>query len=413
MERVILHSDLNNFYATVECLHKPELRNLPVAVCGDEDLRHGIVLAKNYMARKFNIKTGDTVWDAKKKCPNLVVVKANFPLYLKYSRLVNKIYSEYTDRIESFGIDECWLDVTHSTKIFGSGETIADEIRNRIKTELGLSVSIGVSWNKIFAKLGSDIKKPDATTVITKQNFKNVVFPLPANDLLYVGKATFKRLKNLSINTIGDIANAKLEDLRKIFGKVGEHLWTFANGYDTSPVRIKGLEYSVKSVGNSTTTHRDLKTITDVKMMITVMAESVAERLREQNFKGYVVSVSVRDKNLETWGKQTKLSQPTYLASTLTKTAMDMFKNYYDFKIPIRSVGVSVSQLCPAETDVQIDLFGTQKEVEKNEKLENTLDGIRNRYGHFSIRRATLEIDPELTNTSPKHENVIHPQGFF
>ncbi len=190
MERTILHSDLNAFYASVECFCNPKIRHLPVAVGGDAEARHGIVLAKNNLAKSFGIITGETIWNAKQKCNDLVVVPANFERYLKFSRLVREIYAEYTDQMEAFGIDESWLDVTGSLYLFGSGKRIADEIRHRVYMELGLTVSIGVSFNKIFAKLGSDIKKPNATTVITRDNYRAVVWGLPASDLLYVGRST-------------------------------------------------------------------------------------------------------------------------------------------------------------------------------------------------------------------------------
>lgn len=258
MERVILHCDMNNFYASVECLHNPSIRGKPVAVCGDAELRHGIVLAKNYIAKSYGIKTGDVIWEARQKCKDLVVISANFPLYLRFSQLARKIYERYTDQIESFGIDECWLDVTGSS-CFGTGEQIANEIREAIKFELGCTTSIGVSWNKIFAKLGSDMKKPDATTVISKDNYKDTIFKLPAEDLLYVGRTTNAKLKKLNINTIGDVAQADIEFLKMRLGKWGEYLWIFANGYDQSNVSLNGAESVIKSVGNSTTTIRDLE----------------------------------------------------------------------------------------------------------------------------------------------------------
>ncbi len=237
MERVILHSDLNSFYASVECLYNPEIRDKPVAVGGSVEHRHGIILTANPLAKKFyGLKVGEAIWQAKQKCPNLVVVPPNYSLYIRFSKEVREIYKNYTDLIESFGIDEAWLDVTESTKLFGTGEKIANEIRSRIRAELGITASIGVSYNKIFAKLGSDIKKPDATTVITQDNFMDVAWPLPVNDLLYVGRSTFKKLVNVGILTIGDLANSPLTFLKKLLGKWGEYLWTFANGYDSSPV---------------------------------------------------------------------------------------------------------------------------------------------------------------------------------
>ena len=236
MDRVILHSDLNNFYASVECLYNPELQGKPVAVCGSQSSRHGIVLAKNYVAKAMGIKTGEVIWQAKQKCPGLIVVPPNFSLYLKFSRLATEIYRDYTDLIEPFGIDESWLDISSSAGLFGSGEKIAHEIRNRIKEEMGVTVSIGVSFNKVFAKLGSDLKKPDAVTIINQANFRQKIWPLPAKELLYVGRATSKKLDRVGISTIGAIAAAPREFLVNLLGKWGEALWVFANGYDVSIV---------------------------------------------------------------------------------------------------------------------------------------------------------------------------------
>lgn len=258
MHRVILHADLNKFYASVECLHRPELRDKSVVVGGDPTLRHGIVLAKNYPAKKFGIKTGEVLWQAHKKCPNLIAVPPNYSLYHRFSRMAREIYLDYTDQIEPFGIDEAWLDVTDSVGLYGDGQKIADEIRKRIKFQMGITASVGVSFNKIFAKLGSDMKKPDATTVITPENFRQLVWPLPAADLLYVGRATEAKLKRYMIRTIGDIANTSSYFLHFLLGKWGDVLWSFANGEDNSPVAPFWDEGIIKSIGNSTTTPRDL-----------------------------------------------------------------------------------------------------------------------------------------------------------
>lgn len=411
MERTILHCDLNNFYASVECMQHPAYKSLPLAVCGDAELRHGIVLAKNYPAKAFGIKTGDVIWEAKQKCPDLVVVSANFPLYLRFSKLVRKIYERYTDQIEAFGIDECWLDVTHST-IFGTGEQIAEQIRKSIKEELGLTASIGVSWNKIFAKLGSDMKKPDATTVISKDNYKDTVWRLPVEDLLYVGKATKSKLHKYMIYTIGDLAHADVDFLRLRLGKWGEYLWSFARGLDASTVKQNGEEALVKSVGNSTTAIRDLETAEDVEMIVTVLSESVAARLKEQWLKGQVVSLYLRDSELKSWGMQQKITQPTFLSKDIIEAAMRLFARY-PFRIPIRSVGVKVSELCSADTPIQTEIFASEEQKIKREKAEIAVESLRRRFGHFSISRGTEYLDRQLTGFNPKAENVIHPYSFF
>ena len=412
MDRVILHSDLNNFYASIECLYNPKLRNKPVAVCGDPELRHGIVLAKNYIAKQFGVKTGDVIWEAKNKCPDIVIVPANFSLYLKFSDLARNIYESYTDKVESFGIDECWLDVTQSLKIKGSGPKIAQEIRQRIKDELGVTVSIGVSWNKIYAKLGSDMKKPDAVTIISKENYKSKIYPLSSDNLLYVGRATCAKLSNLNIKTIGDIANADVNLLKKQLGKWGEYLWVFANGLDNSPVIPNGLEPTVKSVGNSTTTIRDLYTIDDIKMIVTVLGESVARRLREQNFKGQCVHLGLQDVDMRDWSKQTKLQEPTYLSSRIIEAAMGLFQSY-GFDKPARNVSLTVSDLCRADCPQQLDFFKSAAKEQKAEKLERMIDQIRRRFGYFAISRGTVLQDKHLTGLNPKEENIIHPYSYF
>lgn len=259
MERTILHCDCNNFYASIECLYNPSIRDLAVAVCGNVENRHGIVLAKNYIAKSAGVQTGEAIWQAKQKCPNLVVVPPSYDKYLRFSKMAREIYYEYTNQVDSFGLDECWLDVTGSTRLFGSGLDIANQIRNQVKEELGITISVGVSFNKIFAKLGCDMKKPDAVTIISKEKYKEVAWALPASDLLYVGRRTAKVLRSFGIQTIGDLAKTPPEFLHHKFGKNGLKLWNFANGYDQSPVRDIESIHLIKSVGNSTTTPHDLR----------------------------------------------------------------------------------------------------------------------------------------------------------
>lgn len=322
---MILHVDLNNFYASVECLYNPDLQDKPIAVCGDIEARHGIVLAKNYPAKAFGIKTGEAIWQAKQKVPGLIVVPPDFRKYLRFSKLVRTIYANYTDQIEAFGIDEAWLDVSGSTRLFGNGEDIADKIRCRMKDEIGLTVSVGVSWNKIFAKLGSDMKKPDATTVINQSNYQKIVWPLPVGELLYVGRSTRQKLQNRAIYTIGDLAKRTPIDLRRILGVWGETLYVFANGLDSSAVRRSGEECVIKSIGNSTTTWRDLLNEEDVKMIVYVLSESIAARLREQALKCTGVAISVRDNELVSFERQGQLHQPTFISNDIADKAMDLF----------------------------------------------------------------------------------------
>ena len=411
MSRTILHVDLNSFYASVELIHRPELRDKPVAVCGDGEARHGIVLAKSEMAKKAGVKTGDVIWEARLKCPGLVTLSADFHKYLRFSRKARAIYADYSDQIESFGIDECFVDVTGSLKLFGSGPVIADTIRKRFREELGLTASAGVSWNKIFAKLGSDMKKPDATTVITEENFRDKVWPLPVGDLLYVGRSTRQKLQNRGIYTIGDLANRDVHRLRLLLGVWGETLWSFANGLDSAPVRLNGEESIVKSVGNSTTTVRDLVNDTDVKLIIYVLAESVAARLRKHGLKCRTVAISVRSNDLYSFDRQGKLLIPSFLSDDIAEKAMELFKANYTWDKPIRSIGVRGADLVTANGHVQIDLFdGDNLEAET---LEQTIDTIRKRFGHYSVQRCAMLLDRQLTGFNPKEDHTIHPVSYF
>ncbi|NLW90296.1 MAG: DNA polymerase IV [Syntrophomonadaceae bacterium] len=413
MDRVILHSDLNNFYASVECLYRPEIRDKPVAVGGDQEARHGIILAKNYLAKATGIQTGEVIWQAKRKCPALVIVPPNYPLYMRYSHLARDIYADYTDQIEPFGLDEAWLDVTGSCPLFGTGTHIADEIRERIKAEMGVTASVGVSYNKIFAKLGSDLKKPDATTVITPENYKHVVWPLPAGDLLYVGRSTNKKLASCGIIGIGDIAKASPAYLRLRLGKWGEVLWSFANGYDSSPVARAGEESVIKSIGNSITTPRDLETEEDVRMILYILSESVAARLRDHGFKCRTVHIHIRDKDLFTFGAQGKLAQPSAISSEIAEKALAIFQANYTWEKPIRSIGVRGGDLVTAASNIQISLFDDENRRIKQENLEVTLDSLRSRFGHHSVQRAILLQDNDLMSINPKDDHVIHPIAYF
>ncbi|MEG1994776.1 MAG: DNA polymerase IV, partial [Oscillospiraceae bacterium] len=346
MNRVILHSDLNNFYASAEIKRNPTLKNVPMVVCKSDNKRSGVVLAKNYLAKEFDIKTGDTLIDAFRKCRDIEVVSPHFDIYIEYSDMVRKIYNDFSDQVEPFGIDEAWIDVTGSTHLYGNGEEIANKIRERIKNELDLTVSIGVSFNKVFAKLGSDMKKPDAVTIISKENFRDKVFPLNANELLCVGKSTNQRLLQYGIKTIGDIANCNCKFIERILGKNGITLWRFANGYENSPVKVFGEYSDIKSVGNSTTTMRNLRNDEEVKIVFYTLAESVAKRLRDKRLKCKTISISVRDEDLHTYEKQIQLNTPTYLACEIETIAMKMFKESYTWNKEIRRVGVRACNLC-------------------------------------------------------------------
>lgn len=411
--RSILHVDMNNFYASVECLYRPEIRHLPVAVAGDPLNRHGIILAKNMIAKRLGIKTGEAIWEAKQKAPKLVTVPPDFAKYLKFSRLARDILYDYTDQIEAFGLDENWADVTGSLSIFGSAHDIAELIRKRVKDELGITVSIGVSFNKIFAKLGSDYKKPDAITDIMPDNFKSLVWPLPASDLLYVGKATSRKLTSIGITTIGGIAKCPKDVLCRKLGKWGEVLWLFANGLDTAPVRLLGQEAAVKSVGNGITCPRDLTADEDVQLVFTVLAESVAARLRDYNLKCTGVEIQIRDKNLYYMTRQQKISRPTFLSSDIITAAMQLFSANYRWFYPVRAIALRGINLVTADTLVELSLFEDESRNLAAENLARTIDGLRKRFGHDSILRASSLLDRNLTGFNPKEDHTIHPVSYF
>ena len=308
--------------------------------------------------------------------------------------------------IEPFGLDECWIDVTGDW--FKSGIQIAEEIRQRVKKEVGITVSIGVSFNKIFAKLGSDYKKPDAITVISKNNYKDIVWGLPCSDLLMVGTATTKKLNYYGIYTIGDLANADVNFLRTIFGKNADMLHRFASGEDNSPVRHMELSREIKSIGNSTTTPRDLINNEDVKVVFTVLAESVARRMREHDLKGTTLSISVRNSDLESFTRQCKLPSPTNVSNEIIKYAMDLFYANYNWEKPIRSIGISVSDF-DYDGILQFDLGCTGEHREKLERLETAVDRLKNRYGNYCIQKGTALCDKELSRFNPFEEHTIHP----
>ena len=412
--RTILHVDLNNFYASVECLYRPEIRNFPVAVCGDPLNRHGIILAKNMLAKKMSVTTGEAIWQAKLKVPDLILVPPDFQKYLRFSRLARKIYYDYTDQVEPFGIDECWLDVTGSVKLFGDGEKIAETIGQRIKEELGVTVSIGVSFNKIFAKLGSDLKKPDAITVISADNYKNIVWSLPVEDLLYVGRSTSKKLHNYGLDTIGKLARVDKKVLTDNLGKWGEVLWLFANGLDTAPVRKTDERTAVKSIGNSTTCPRDLVNNEDVRLVFTVLAESVAARLRDYGLKCTGIQISLRDNQLYSATRQGLLTKPSYLSADIINKAMELFLANYNWFHPLRSIGIRAINLVTEKDHIQLALFDDiDEKTREQESLSHTIDAIHSRFGHGSLMRASCLLDSRLTGFNPKEDHVIHPVGYF
>ena len=408
MDRTVLHSDLNNFYATVEKKLFPELEGKPVAVCGDKEARHGIVLAKSEEAKKFGVKTGDVIWEAERKCPGLIIRPARFPEYVRYSRAVRDIYARYTDKIEPFGIDECWLDVTRS-KIFGDGKTIAERIRREIRSELGLTVSVGVSFNKVFAKLASDLKKPDAVTVADRENFRQKIWPLPASALLFVGKATEKKLARIGILTIGQLAAADPAFLKEYLGKWGETLSAYARGEDDSPVRDMNESSDLKSIGNSLTYREDIYRYEDVKRLLYVLSESVAARLSDAGLgKADTVHLWVRDKELENYSFQRKV-RPTALCGEIAEAAFDLFKKQYKARRAVRGLGVTVSGFDKGVRQMTLDdLSG---EYDKKERAERAVHAIREKYGYSKIQRGIMFEDRSSLSMDVRGERLVRPGG--
>ena len=413
MERVILHCDANSFYASVECLYRPELRDKPVAVGGDVEARHGIILTKNQIAKRYGVKTGEAIWQAKQKCPDLVCVPPDFALYARFSKRMRALYEEYTSRVESFGLDECWLDLSSPEITFADGIRIAEEIRLRVREELGITVSVGVSFNKVFAKLGSDYKKPDATTVISRNNYQSIVWPLPVQELLFVGPATRRRLAVLNIRTIGDLACASPALLQNKLGKNGLTLLSYANGWDQSPVMQTDQRASIKSIGNSTTPPHDLTCMDDARCIFTLLAESVAARLRQEGLRARCVSISARNTELVTASCQTMLKRPTSLTDEIARASLQLFSARFAGQFPYRSVGVSCSQLSGDDAPVQLDFTGEAQKRLHMEKLERSIDGLRSRYGHQVIQRGIVLMDSACSKINPVEDHTIHPVPFY
>lgn len=424
-KRTVLHSDINCCYASIELLHHPELRGRPIAVGGDPEARHGIVLTADYIAKKCGVKVGMALWQARQVCPEITFVPPRMDLYLRFSRMAHEIYGDYTDKQEPYGIDESWLDVTDSATIKGDGLKIAKEISNRMKTELGVTVSIGVSFNKIFAKLGSDYKKPDAITTMYEDEFQKKAWPLPASDLLYVGKSTEAKLKTMGIRTIGAIATCDEGILRSRLGKMGSILWAYANGYDSSPVKTEGYSAPIKSIGNSITTPRDLETNEDVKIVMYILAESVARRLRENGFRCRTVEISLRDKDLYGFIRQKKLSNASNITTEIADAGFRLFLDVYrlpdadmgrqsleGYDKPLRSIGIRGTDLVNDFYWEQLDLFHDPYFREKQMKVDRAVDSLRDRFGFFCVQRGLMLEDRGLSRVDARSDHTVHPHAY-
>jgi len=387
MDRVILHCDINSFYASVELLDHPELQKQPVAVSGNPDNRHGIILAKNESAKKYGIKTAETVWQARKKCPELILMPPHHDKYKKYHHKINQIFYQYTDMVEPFSIDESWLDVTASRRLFGSGQQIADTIRAHVKNELGITLSAGVSYNKIFAKMGSEYKKPDATTLITRENFRKILWPLPVNELFFVGWATANKLNGVGIRTIGDLAAADTAMLQSLLGKQGPLLKSYALGQDQSPVKLFDQKDKIKSVGNGFTFRRNLVNNDDILTALSSLCDTVAGRLRKYQLKAGGVKVDIKDTNLKTISRQKQLASPTNLSGELRRASMEIITSSWVIGRPIRLLTITGINLSDENEAEQLSFFSADTENRgKTESVERLMDSIRSRFGAGSIR---------------------------
>lgn len=388
-DRIILHVDANNFYAGCECVRDPSLRGKPLAVCGDPQKRKGIVLAKSYEAKRYGIATGDTVFDAKRKCPDLVTVQPDFALYSSFSKRLFSLYTRFTDRVESFGLDECWLDVTGSTRLFGDGKQIADTIRQLVKEELGLTVSVGVSFTKVLAKLGSDLKKPDATTVIGREDLRTVAWPLPAGDMIMVGRQTAKALLSMGIKTIGDLAHTPEAVLQRKLGINGVKLGRAARGIEEGEVMHYYDHVIPESLSNGTTTGVDITIRAEVLSLVTTLADMVATRLRSYGLRATAVFVYAKANDFSGFGGNMRLDMPIGSATEIIENVMEMMDSLWaeHSHVPLRAITLGVGKLLSGGDWVQPTLFDSD-DHERRTGADSAVDAIRAKYGKEVISRA-------------------------
>lgn len=409
-DRTILHCDMNGFYASVELLDYPQYKNIPMAVCGDPKSRHGIILAKNEPAKKFGIKTAETIWQAKKKCPSLVCVPPHHDKYSKYSKMINEIYLRYTDMVEPFSIDKSWLDVSASLTLFGSGKEIADQIRETVKKELGLTLSAGVSFNKIFAKMGSEYKKPDATTVITRENYKKIIWPMDISEMFFVGKATADKLKTAGIHTIGDLANTSRPLLVSMLGKHGGMLYDYANGLDEEPVSLYSDREKIKSVGHGMTFTRNITGNEDIKAALSGLCDKVASRLRRNKMRAWGVKVDIKDPDFNVVSKQKQLDAAINTAEDIIIASYELITSFWPLDRPIRLLTVTAINLVDENEAQQLSFFDTEntQRRQRAESVERTLDMIRDKYGSSSIgfgRTVNNDIGIKYKESNKEHDD--------
>jgi len=410
MDRVILHSDLNNFYASVECRKRPELRHVPVAVCGDPEARHGIVLAKNQLAKVAGVKTGEAIWQAKQKCPGLVVVPPHMEEYVAVSKEIRAIYGEYTDQVEPFGIDECWLDVGNSCWKFGDGLTIAHEIRNRVKKEMDVTVSVGVSFCKTLAKLGSDLKKPDAVTTLYREEYHRKIDHLPVDSLIFAGRSTRARLNRCGIMTLGQLGAADPAFLKSILGVNGVKLWRCVNGLENDRVLRPWEEETAKSVGHGITCVADLTRDEEIKGVLRALSEDVARRLRRYRLMAQAVAVDLRDNELIRRSYMQNLPFRTQSSRELSDAGFQLYQKNGGTGRPIRSLGIRAIKLVSEDEPEQLTLLSGTGSNPKQERLERTIEKLKERYGSRAVEPAILMQDLKLP-AGGHHHVVTLPTG--
>lgn len=402
MERIIIHSDMNSCYASIECSLNPELKGKPVAVGGSVEDRHGIILAKTAEAKKFGVTTGEAIWQAQRKCPDLIVVPPHFDIYSKYSALARDIYRRYTDKIEPMGLDEAWCDITGSILLFGSVDNITDSIRSAFKEEMGITVSIGVSYNKIFAKLGSDLAGIDEVVTITKENYKDIVWPLRVGCIMGVGRNTEKKLKGYGIHTVGDLAKTDSEWLRLVFGVVGEDMWRYANGYDNSCVMPDNYKREVKSIGHGVTCKEDLINDEEVWLAFLGLSQDVSRRLKCEKLIASSVQISVRDTMLITKQYQCEMQFPSQSATDIAKTALKLFKENYLWKNNVRALSVRGINLIDENAPIQLDLSGGYKKRDKQKLIDDTVLNLRERFGKKAAFNCCSMLEAKMPDMQGK-----------
>ena len=402
MERIIIHSDMNSCYASIECSLNPELKGKPVAVGGSVEDRHGIILAKTAEAKKFGVTTGEPIWQAEKKCPGLIIVPPHFDIYAKYSSLARDIYRRYTDKIEPMGLDEAWCDITGSILLFGSVENITNGIREAFKNELGITVSIGVSYNKIFAKLGSDLAGIDEVVTITKENYKDIVWPLSVGSIMGVGRNTAKKLKSYGVHTVGDLANTESDWLKLTFGVTGEDMWRYANGFDCSRVMPDGYAREVKSVGHGVTCREDLTNDEEVWLAFLQLSQDVSKRLKEERLAATSVQISVRDTFLMTRQFQCETGYPTQSAMDISKTALKLFKENYSWVSNVRALSVRAINLCDEDAPMQLDLSGEYKQHDRQKIIDDTTLALREKFGSDALFNCSVMMENKMPDMKGK-----------